>query len=486
MKDNNLEVQNEIEKTAYQMIREEPEKLVETFHNKTITTIEKPSKKKKWIPIGVGVIVTVFFLLLVFIFLRIYPKYILVKSLDLWSDSFKIMESPSFGTHQYNWDKMTTKGVGTIKIGEFLTSNFGGMDNETSSLFQKLNSLSFHVESRISKEDKKAFINFNGEIEEESFLDFSYIKEDQKQYILLKEVLGTYLQLEEKSVMDKENLETEAFYEDVEYVWSILKKSVKKNIKSSYIKQKSEKIIIDGKTLSTTKISLILDENTNDGLIKKIIEDLKNDKRAYNFIINIYPEFANLVEINSEKTYQFNYSVNVTKGIPKIVKVSILNNQDNVINLIKNEDYIFEIVEKEEPLFRMITREEKNGFKIKFQVLEDNLEMILTKKKEKDSTIYNFEIEANGATMEVVSTHTVIGQEKNSYSENMKLDFFIKAQGMSLELANINLDLKTTEGAIFDEITDSKLITDLTEEEKQKINLYFQSFTNLLESSEQF
>ncbi len=479
MEENNIEQQNEIEQMAHQMVREEPLKKVETFDNKSITNLGKTSKKKNWIPIAIAIVITIFFLVLVFCFLRLYPKYALIKSLDMWTDSLEIVKIPSHSS-QYNWDEKTTKGTATMKIGDFLFSSMGEIDNETLSILQKINALSFQLETRTSKKDQKSFVNMNGKMEDENFLNLSYINYDQQQYILLKDVLGTYLQLEEQDVVIN-NIDEKTFPEDVEYVWNVLKKSFKKNMKPSYIKKQPEKISIDGKTIYTTKISFVIDEKADYELSKNIIKDLKADKRAYDFLVNLYPEFANKEEIKSEEAYQICYSVNVTKGIPKIVKASLSTDENEEFSLTKGDDYVFEYEQNGSLLFRIIVKEEKDGFKMKLQLLKNNLEMVLVATEEENSTIYNFSMEANGAMLEITSTHTLEDQKKDSFQEKIQLLFHVKAQGVSLEIMNINLDLKTTKGATFDEIKDSnsKLITDLTEEEKQKIQFYFENIGQL-------
>lgn len=463
---------------AYQMVREEPIKPVETFDHKSITKIEGPSKKKKWLPIGIGVVITIFFLLLVFCFLRFYPKYALVKSLDLWANSADMMEKASLNSNQYNWDEMTTKGTATMKIGEFLLSNLEE-DNEEFSILQKLNSLSFDIENRFNKKEHKFFIGMNGKLENESIFNVGYINDNQKQYLLLKEVFENYLQLENNQKIAVGNTDTELFYDDVTHVWNVLKKSFKKNIKSSYIKKQPEKIIINGKTVRTTKISLVIDEKADYELSKNIIKDLKADKRAYDFIINLYPAFAEYEEVQSRDSYYICYSVNVKKGIPKIVKASLSNHEEKRFSVIKDDDYIFELEDSGKLQFRIIMRDETDGFKMKIQLLENNIEMLLVGKKEDNSTTYHLSTETNGATLEVISTHTLKEKKKDSVKENIQLGFEIKAQGMALEIATINFDIETKKGAVFDEIKDSKLVTDLTEEEQEKIKLYFENIGKL-------
>ena len=231
--------------------------------------------------------------------------------------------------------------------------------------------------------------------------------------------------------------------------------------------------------IRTTKISFIIDEKTDYELSTKIIKDLKADKRVYDFLVNLYPEFANYEVTKSDESYQMCYSVNVAKGIPRIVRTSLEINENDFIRLTKGEDSVIEFGESGEIIFRIIMREEKSGFKMKLQFTENDLEMILTGTNEGKASTYNLNIEVEGTTLEIVSTHTLKEEKSDSLKENIQLSFQVKAGGFSLDIMNINLDLETTKGAIFDEIKDSKLVTDLTEEEKQKIQSYFENFGNV-------
>lgn len=478
MEEMHSEYQNETEQAAYQMVREEPLKQVETFDNKSITKLEKARKKKSRIPIAVAII-TIFFLVLVFVFFKLYPKYALIKSLDTWSDSFGMVGKVSPYSKQYNWDEMTTKGTATMKIGDFLLSNFVGQDTENLDILKKLNSLSFQLETRIDKKNHKSFVDMIGTLENEKFFDIGYMTDNEKQYVLLKEVFDTYLQLEENEEVVTPRIDPETFSRDLEYTWGVLKKSLKKNIKSSYIKTHSEKIEVDGKMVRTTKISFMIDEKTGYELSTKIIKDLKADKRTYDFLVNLYPEFANYEVTKSDESYEMCYSVNVAKGIPRIVRASLEINENDFIRLTKGEDSVIEFGESGEILFRIIMREEKNGFKMKLQFTENDLEMILTGRKEGKASTYNLSMEASGTTLEIISTHTLKEEKSDLIAENIQLSFQVKTGGLSLDIMNINLDFETTKGAMFEEIKNSKLITDLTEEEQQKIQSYFENIFDM-------
>lgn len=481
MEDKNLEEQVKAEKEAYQIAIEEPKNLVETFDNKSITTIEKPSKKRKWIPIGIGIIITIFFLLLGFLYLKIYPKYMLVKSLDTWTGGFDVLKEPMNHFKDYEFDEMTTKGTAKIEISDFLLSNLGEENNETLDILKKLNSLSLEVESRISKKDQKALIALSGKIGEESIFNIGYRNDNQKQYILLKDVLETYLELEDTNNLVDENPDIEYYEENLEHVWSILKKSFKKNLKSSYIKKSNEQIEVDGKKVYTTKISFTIDENVHKELTKNIIEDLKKDKKANDFLVKLYPEFANYEETKMNDLNRLCYSVNVTKILPKIVKVSLVTEEGSGISLIKGKNQVFEFLETEKPLFRMIMREEKDGFKMKLEVEENNLEMLLTGKKDKNSMVYHLTTEANGTSLETILTLTTKEKKKDILKKNAELEFSVKAGGLELSILKLNLDLETIRGAEFDEMKDSKLATELTEEEQEKIRVYFEDIGKLFE-----
>ena len=224
MEELHSECQNEVEQAAYQMVREEPLEQVETFDNKSITRLEKARKKKNRIPIAIAII-TIFFLVLVFVFFKLYPKYALIKSLDTWADSFGMVGKVSPYSKQYMWDEKTTKGTAAMKMGDFLLSSLGGQDTETSNFLKNLNSLSFQLETRIDKKNHKSLVDMIGILENEKFFDIGYMTDNEKQYVLLKEIFDTYLQLEENGEVVTSRIDTEMFFRDLEYTLAVLKKS---------------------------------------------------------------------------------------------------------------------------------------------------------------------------------------------------------------------------------------------------------------------
>lgn len=439
---------------------------------------EKKQKNKSKLLLAIlttiGIVIIAY---LVFYFKTANPKQVLVKSLNLWTESLEIFTKPLNGTKSIDFEEMTIKGIGTIQLGEIFTNEaFLKQAEGFAPIINKLNSLSFGVEMQLSKTKKKAFVNVFSDMEQQKLFDIIYASQDQKNYILFKGVLEKYLQLEQAQDIFGSDIDTQKFHEDVRYVQDVLKKSLKKNIKSSYIKTENETVTIDGKEMNTTKISLVIDQNVDMELTSAIVKDLKADKRANDFITSFYPEFKDYEVVKSESNDTISYSVNITKGLHKVVKTA-MTMDNNSISLVKGKENVITIMEDGKLLITSTLKEETDGFQMILKSIEqEDFEIILTGKKEEENAIYNLIAKSAGTGVEVKITINQKQIKKNeTYKQTAEIACTVKSNGVSVPVATLKFDFDITKGAKFEDIKDAILITELSEEEQKKITTYFES-----------
>lgn len=453
-------------------------KKVETFDNQTITPLEKKAINKSKILLAalatIGIIVIAY---LIFYFKTTNSKQVLVKSLDLWTDSLEILEKPMIGMKQVNWEEMTSTGTGTIQLGELFTNDAIMEDEEASSLMKKLNTLSFGADVRISQTQKKAFVNLFSDMDNERLLDIVYANYNQKQYILFKGVFEKYLQLEQTQDLFNDEIDKEKLNEDIEYVWNVLTESLKKNIKTSYIKKENETITIDGKSIDTTKFSLIFDEKVGPELMSNVVKDLKADERAKTFITSFYKEFESYEPTSSTEYPVIGYSVNITTGLHKIVKASFIMGDNDSLNIESGKENVISIVEDGNLLMTASIKEEPEGFTVTCKTTqEDSLEIVITGKKEGENIVYTLTSKVDGSS--VVAKLTLNQKEikkEEAYKEIAELSIVVKSGGIEVPVATLKFDFDTIKGAQFEDIKDSILITELSEEDQNKITTYFEN-----------
>ncbi len=476
----NQNIENESQNNTHDFVKQENQesKKEKTLDNQATTPFGKSTKNKSKILLVVlatiGILIIFY---LVFYFKTTNSKQVLVNSLDLWTDSLEILEKPMRGMKQLNWEEMTTTGTGTIQLGDLFMNEAVMEDEATSSFMKKLNTLSLKADVRISQKQKKAFVNLFSDMENERLFDIVYANQNQKQYILFKGVFEKYLQLEQTQDLFNDEIDKEKLNEDIEYVWNVLKESLKKNIKTSYIKKENETITVDGKTIDTTKFSLIFDEQVGAELIANIVKDLKADERANTFITSFYEDFDSYEPTEFIEYPVIGYSVNITKGLHKIVKASFIMGDNDSFNIESGKENVISIVEDGNLLMTASIKEEDDGFTVTCKTTEeDSMEIVITGKKDGENIVYNLSSKVDGSS--VVANLTLNQKEikkDEAYKEVAELSITVKTGGIEVPVATLKFDFDTTKGAEFEDIKDSILITELSEEDQNKITTYFEN-----------
>ncbi len=462
--------------SEYQTHVEEPQKKVETFDNKTVTSLGSHKKSKK-VPIIIGIVAVVALIVvgLVFYFLRSNSKYMFAKSLDQWMDSFEKIVEPSTDLDSNIPDDFTMKGTGSIKVNSPYLSLLKESEEygDIVGMIEKLNDVTFYGETKIKKSEKKGSINFSAVLKDETLFDFTYVNQNSKQYLLLKGVFEKYLELEEETDMFANQSDREKMLEDMEYVWGFMKKSFQKNIKSSYFTETGEKIEVDGKEVSTTKMTLNLDGKNGTELLSNIVSDLKSDKRANGFLVSMYPEFKDFkVESSTDKDGLY-YSVYVTKGVKKIVKSSIYDDEI-AINHVTGKNDVFEVVENGKVIAKATLKEEKDGFSIDIENPSDKSMIIrITGTKQGDKVVYALNVKASEEIELIGSMDLSVTTKDDVRNEQVGMSLSMKYQGNEIGTIDVNFGGDIVKGATIEEIKDSVPMSSLSEEDQNKILEFF-------------
>lgn len=468
----------------YQVHTEAPTAGVETFDNKVFTTMEKaPKKKSKALPIVIAIIAIAAVAYAFFYFFTSNPKYVLVDSLDKWTDSLEKLTDPAMDySPEVNWTASTSTGKFQFSVeSQYLDALKEDEEyGQFISLIENLSKMPINVDMRVDQESKQLYMNLFATLNDEKIMDITYFNKDKKQYLLLKEVLEKYLELEEEADLFAENKNTD-LEEEAEYVWDVVKKSLKKNIKSSYTTKTSEKVEVDGKNVNATKVTLVLDGKNSTELLSNVVKDLKADQRANEFITGLYPEFENYEVELSDDTNGFYYSVYITKVTHKIVRASI-HDDEVEMNFTLGKNDVFEVVSEGVVEARATLKSEKDGFTldVEFPTLS-NSSMTITGKRENDKLHYDVNATIEGINISIVSDGTMKEIKKNeSYQEILDLSISIASAGINLGTVKINGDITSTKGAKFEDVKESISIRDVSEEDQEKIMNYFMSFVEKL------
>ena len=472
------------EKDEYYIHTEEPEEKVETFDNKTVTQTSEPKKNHKSRML-LGILSLIGLLILgyiAFYFIKVNPKYILVKSLDNFTESFEKVIDPTKNLMTFGFsDDFTSTGTMKINIDMPLINMIEDEESKDfKDIIDTLNNMSFTIDTRFNSTDKKVYINFLTKLKEENLLDFSYVNQDKKQYILLKNVFEKYIQLDEETeIFNENNTNYEILNEDLDYIWNFVKNSFDNNIKDSYTETKNEELEIDGKKVKTIKVILVLNDENITELFSNIINDIKADERANNFVMSLYPNFENYKVTASGSDKVFYYSVNVTKGTNKAVKISFYDENDD-LSLMIGEKKIFEVTQSGKLIIRANLSETEKGFLLEIEDLNDTANKIeITGNIEGEKSVYQATIKTAEVKVEAILNSTINEIVKGEeYKENGELSLSATYQDVKIGTVIFSLDVETKKGAIIDDVTDFITEDLLTEEDEKKIETYFEEFLN--------
>lgn len=454
------------EKHIYQLEREEEPKKVETFDNKTITVKEVTKKNTKLFPLIAGIVLLALSAIIMYYKLANNPKYIIAKSFDCWKNGIQKI-TKHIPKNEITFEKETTTVTETF--------NLKTTEEEFEEIAELLKQLSFQLDVRTDQKAQKQFLNIKGNKGDETFLDLTYLNDNNKQYILLKEVLEKYLELEQS------NRITNQEQKEAAYVWDIIKQSFKNNLKSSYFKKENETILIDGKNIKTDKITFDLNQKNMSELFYNIVRRLKNDKRAKEFLTSLYKDFPNLeLSIIEDTTPLFSYIVYVKKGSKDIVKISLQNNQNAFSYILGNTKFL-ELVFQNQVIATAYLEEKKDGFTLTINDANNMQNKItITKTVEEEKTKYQTDI--NLETIKINLLYQI--ETKDITKESYKLDsiFSINIQSLDQQIMTLEIIMNgnTSAKAEIEEVKNSISIKNLTEEEKEKIKAYFEHLKNVL------
>lgn len=460
----------------YQVSREEETKNVETFDNKSFTTISKKSKKKKKTPIFI-----VLFLIIIlgiaygiFSFITTKPGYVFIKSLNQLTDSMEVMIKPlQKSVVDIDWDTVSIKTAVNMKVtSPYLQSMEQTEEIETfNQILEKINQTSMKTEIQNDEKNKKFLIGVTLLNQEDELFNAVSIVQDNRQYLLLKGALEKYLELEEEINLFDEK-ENETLEEDATYVWNFIKNSFQKNIKDSYITKENAKVKLDGKMVNTQKITLVLNQKNETELLTNIVKDLKADKRASEFMNRIYPEFKNYEVKEVAKENEFYYAVYITKGLHKVVKTSIYKD-DIAFNYTREKNGIYEVVQDGKAIVKATLVDEEDGFSLKMEDLTDSKTSLEIKGKNvSGKAFYTLNLADEETSIDVIISDEIKKQSEQLYQANMEIKITIKEENEELLNLKLTADSDVSKEVNIEEVKDSIAISQLTEEDLTKIQNY--------------
>ena len=282
------------------------------------------------------------------------PKKIFIEAINSLTSDYRYFNGFENDNYKFLNNDFTYEGKIDMKFDSILI-NYLNLKPEYDNVLKGINVLNdLKINYNLQKQDNALLLTMNNKYKDKN-LNLSYYKNNNNHYLKLDDYSEEYIDLSSfindlnKNLIDIKNQD---------YLLKFISKSFIDNLDDKYFKTVKEDVIIDDKNTRVNKNILTLDKHNIITILDALITDLKNDEKAYNMLIKLYPSFKDfkidiLNNINDDFIIYFNtYTYN-----NKLIKYEIeFANLDKIINkdidnfiisFFKNEQCIELLVNKQ-------------------------------------------------------------------------------------------------------------------------------------------
>lgn len=441
-------------------------------------------KKTKLILSILGIIIVVAGL---FIFIGIYlnniskPQYIFSNGIDIVKNKIENYTKKSNDLDLK--DKYSIKGNIEFDLdSEYYKKTSDPEEKKTYNLIKNLNNTNIDFKIKKNKSNNTGYIELNETIGNEELLNAKYYINESTKYYYIKGIVDDYINYGSCNYF--ENINTNTTEKDnIDYLYNFIIDSVKNNLKEKYFTSKEEK--------NNYVVTLKIDNDNLKDILKNVQSDLKNDKKSKEILDNIDKNILK-TKIKDEDTYlekeeYYKISIYTTKILHRPLKYKVDKVTKDSI-----KTYIYEGNETKGTLHYTVNDTTKYNIDIEFKT--DEIKAIIKNSSNKKvgefkldknnyNTTINYVFSDNNKKMDLIysSKYTKV-KNKESYTNKKNLSFkYIvnKETKLSGEIY-INLDV-SDKVSILTDISNVKLKSNLTNEEKEKISNLYDSIKNRLE-----
>lgn len=305
------------------------------------------------------------------------PQRFFIEAMNCLKNDYKYVYNDNGSNYRFISNDFTYKGSLDINIqADFL--NFLKKEKSiknTSNIINVLNDMNLNY--NFSKNNNKLLFELNSRNLNDE-LNFIYYKDNNNHYLKMKEFGEKFIKIN-KLV---ENLNNNIILiNEKEYLIKFIIDSFIRNLDNKYFSKTNELITYNNQQINSIKNILTLDRKNISELLNNIINDIKNDKKATDLMLEIYPKFNDLeikIEDNDIVLYFNTYIIN-----NELIKYDIelanikkyINNFDieNIkISFLKKEN-IIEIIIDEEKIISINLEKKEYGYHIAFYVNDSKI-----------------------------------------------------------------------------------------------------------------
>lgn len=336
------------------------------------------------------------------------------------------------------------------------------------------------------KKNKKVLANWTTTLNGQELLNGKYYVENATQYFYLKNFLNTYINGGSSNYFEAlEENATSA--ENMIYIYDVIIKSFKNNLKDEYFTKYKEKTTVNNQEKELTKVSVKITDKRLKEIAKAILKDLKEDTKANKILTGIDEAFSKSkisddVELLGEKqSIELNvYTNNLTYEIEKYEMVFLDNTKESKITYEEAKDNAkIYITQDSQLIARLDITKQNNKYTTKIiSSSEKELGNITIEKNNKGSFI-SANINDEELTIDLTCDSKYEDIKKNkSYTNNVNLTLKVVSNNISIVNATIKTSNKASnEVKINEDVSNSVLASSITTEQQQALQ---QQLTNVL------
>ena len=357
---------------------------------------------------------------------------------------------------------------------------------------KNLNDLDTKVIKSIDTNNHKKFFSITSSLNGENLFEIKRLIENSTEYYYVSNYLNTYINNGNNNYFESLDSNTTT-YENTEYLKKFLIKSIANNLDNTYFNSTVKEKTINNISKKYNVITLNIDNDKAKKLTKLVLNDVKNDPRAYKIFISYNPNFKN-VKINKNtiiipKNTDIKLNIYTDRYTYKIKKYELIKEKNNN-NMVLTYEYNDEnfgngyVIRNNNIEYKYEYLSKKNSKQL--TILTENDKKLGTINIEKTNTgiIFDLSIVTKEKELAINYIYNILNLKKNqSYDSEQQLTFRSTNENQEILNMDITINSKTSSKVkIEEDASDAVIERTLSKEEKETLNETIINTFNILNS----
>lgn len=461
---------------------EEKEEVVEK-KEEPIVEEQKPVKVKKHIKKSVkfSIALIIIAIITTFVLVKSYieiskPSYITKKALlnisNEITEVFKFEDNKELLGNTFNIDTTIKTNLESQKVLNEYATDPNML--EYYYLLYNLNNLNHKVKINHDFNNKKLLYNYKATLNNKEIINDKYLIDNSTEYYFVKDYFNTYINNGNNAYFETITEDKNALY-NIDYLYKVITNSISNCIdEEDYIVTK-ENTPINGKYVSTKKITINLNNNKMIDLANKVLDSLKEDKESFNILNAVIEDFENYQISKNTKYLKSNEEIIInlyTTGLfNNTKKYEVIINKKNMKYLISYEtDYKIINYSKNDILQYSIKYKKNNNLNANIYDINNNEigKLELDTNRERINLVFEYNDKVTDINLNI--NYKVLNKKKNSYDSTILTNISYKKNNIMYLNGTINVDNTINRKVkIEEDINEVVFEKEITEEKSEEL-----------------